>query len=184
MTAIVATKAGAESGKRWGFNNMRNALFVCTANSARSVLGEAILRHLGEGKFQTFSAGSTPRGMVNPDAITCLQGRGLPTDGFRSKSWEEFAGPDAPKMDLIITVCDSAAGEACPVWPGHPFVVHWGIPDPAGVEGDDATRGAAFDLAFERLERRVSAMLALGDAVFSSADGKAQLSAIGTSADD
>lgn len=163
---------------------MRNALFVCTANSARSVLGEAILRHLGEGKFQTFSAGSTPRGMVNPDAISCLTRRGLPADGFRSKSWEEFAGPDAPKMDLIITVCDSAAGEACPVWPGHPFVVHWGIPDPAGVEGDDAVRGAAFDEAYDRLERRINKMLELGDAVFSAADGKTTLSEIGATADD
>lgn len=163
---------------------MRNALFVCTANSARSVLGEAILRHLGEGKFQTFSAGSTPRGMVNPDAISCLTRRGMPTEGFRSKSWEEFADPDAPKMDLIITVCDSAAGEACPVWPGHPFVVHWGIPDPAGVEGDDAERAAAFDVAYERLERRISKMLAMGDEVFAASDGKARLSEIGVTADD
>lgn len=163
---------------------MRNALFVCTANSARSVLGEAILRHMGEGKFNTYSAGSTPRGMVNPDALSCLERKNLPTDGFRSKSWEQFAGADAPKMDLIITVCDSAAGEACPVWPGHPFVVHWGIADPASVEGDVATRAEAFDLAYERLERRIAAMLALGDDVFSEADGKHQLSAIGASADD
>ncbi len=163
---------------------MRNALFVCTANSARSVLGEAILRHLGEGRFRTFSAGSTPRGVVNPDAISCLMRKGLPTYGFRSKNWEEFAGSDAPKMDLIITVCDSAAGESCPVWPGHPFVVQWGIPDPASVEGDDVTRSAAFDAAFERLERRVNKMLALGDDVFSAADGKAQLSEIGASAGD
>jgi arsenate reductase len=161
---------------------MRNALFICTANSARSVLGEAILRHLGAGKFQTFSAGSTPRGMVNPDAISCLERHGLPVDGFRSKSWEEFAGPDAPKMDLIITVCDSAAGEACPVWPGHPLVVHWGIADPAGAVGDDAARAAAFDVAYDRLERRIKAMLELGDEVFSAADSKAQLSAIQTSA--
>lgn len=162
---------------------MRNALVLCTANSARSVLGEALLRHLGEGRFQAFSAGSTPRGSVNPDALSCLERHGLPTDGFRSKSWEEFAGPDAPKMDLIVTVCDSAAGEACPVWPGHPLVVHWGIPDPAGVEGDDETRAAAFDLAFARLERRIEAMLALGDDVFSADDGKARLSAIGAEID-
>jgi len=162
---------------------MRNALVLCTANSARSVLGEALLRHLGEGRFQAFSAGSTPRGSVNPDALACLERHDLPTDGFRSKSWEEFAGPNAPKMDLIVTVCDSAAGEACPVWPGHPLVVNWGIPDPAGVKGDDETRAAAFDLAYERLERRIKAMLALGDDVFTAGDGEARLSAIGTESD-
>ncbi|MBG6142156.1 arsenate reductase [Labrenzia sp. EL_159] len=160
---------------------MRNALILCTANSARSVLGEALLRHLGQGRFAAFSAGSTPRGSVNPDALACLERRGLSTEGFRSKSWEEFAGVDAPAMDLIITVCDSAAGEACPVWPGHPMVVHWGIPDPASVEGDDATRGAAFDLAYQRLERRINDMLALGDEVFETEDGKSRLAAIGTS---
>ena len=162
---------------------MRNVLFVCTANSARSVLGEALLRHLGGGKFQTFSAGSTPRGMVNPDALTCLERNGLPADGFRSKSWDEFEGPEAPKMDLIVTVCDSAAGEACPVWPGHPLVVHWGIPDPASVEGDDAARGAAFDEAYQRLSRRINDMLALGDDVFTAPDGKTKLAAIGAAAD-
>ncbi|WP_299483302.1 arsenate reductase ArsC [uncultured Roseibium sp.] len=162
---------------------MRNALILCTANSARSVLGEALLRHLGQGKFSTFSAGSTPRGTVNPDALTCLERHGLPSDGFRSKSWEEFAGSDAPKMDLIITVCDNAAGEACPVWPGHPMVVHWGIPDPASVEGDEAARGAAFDLAYKRLERRINDMLALGDDVFGAENGRTRLAAIGASAD-
>jgi len=162
---------------------MRNVLVLCTANSARSVLGEALFRHLGQGKFASFSAGSTPRGAVNPDALSCLERRGLPTEGFRSKSWEEFAGVDAPKMDLIVTVCDNAAGEACPVWPGHPMVVHWGIPDPASVEGDEATRGEAFDLAYDRLERRINGMLALGDDVFGAEDGKTRLAAIGAIAD-
>lgn len=162
---------------------MRHVLFVCTANSARSVLGEALLRHLGKGNFTTYSAGSTPRGTVNPDALTCLERHGLPTDGFRSKSWEEFSGPEAPGMDLIVTVCDSAAGESCPIWPGHPLVVHWGIPDPASVEGNDDVRGEAFDLAYERLERRINAMLQLGDEVFTSADGKTRLAAIGAAAD-
>lgn len=162
---------------------MRNALILCTANSARSVLGEALLRHLGKGRFATFSAGSTPRGTVNPDALTCLERHGLSAEGFRSKSWEEFAGADVPKMDLIITVCDNAAGEACPVWPGHPMVVHWGIPDPASVEGDDDARGVAFDLAYQRLERRINAMLALGDDVFEAADGKSRLAAIGATSD-
>ncbi|WP_298961074.1 arsenate reductase ArsC [uncultured Roseibium sp.] len=162
---------------------MRNVLFVCTANSARSVLGEGLLRHLGKGKFETYSAGSTPRGSVNPDALACLVRHGLPADGFRSKSWEEFAGPNAPRMDLIVTVCDSAAGEACPVWPGHPLVVHWGIPDPASVDGDDAVRGMAFDQAYQRLKRRIEAMLALGDAVFTAEDGKQKLAAISAAAD-
>ncbi len=162
---------------------MKNVLFVCTANSARSVLGEAILRARGSGKYTTYSAGSTPRGMVNPDALTCLERQGLPTEGFRSKSWEEFSGPDAPSMDLIVTVCDSAAGEACPVWPGHPLVVHWGIADPASVEGDDAARGAAFDLAYERMGRRIDAFLALGDNVFAAPDAKQQLAGIGNQND-
>ncbi len=159
---------------------MRNVLFVCTANSARSVLAEALLRHLGQGKFRTFSAGSTPRGTVNPDALACLQRHGLPAEGFRSKSWEEFAGPDAPKMDLIVTVCDNAAGEACPIWPGHPLVVHWGIADPASVEGDEAQRAAAFDIAFNRMTRRIEAFQALGDGVFEAGDAKARLRNIGT----
>ncbi|MCX2725441.1 arsenate reductase ArsC [Roseibium salinum] len=159
---------------------MRNVLFVCTANSARSILGEALLRNMGEGRFQTFSAGSTPRGTVNPDALACLKRLGLPADGFRSKSWEEFAGPGAPGMNLIVTVCDSAAGEACPVWPGHPLVVHWGIPDPAAVEGDDHQRAEAFDLAFERMKRRIEALVALGDGVFEASDARARLADIGT----
>lgn len=163
---------------------MRHVLFVCTANSARSVLGEALLRHLGQGGFETYSAGSTPRGSVNPDALECLRRKGLPAEGFRSKSWEEFSGPDAPEMDLIVTVCDSAAGEACPIWPGHPLVVHWGIPDPASVEGDDGARAAAFDLAYRRLERRINDMLALGDGVFTAIDGKSRLSAIGLASDE
>jgi arsenate reductase len=158
---------------------MRNVLFVCTANSARSVLGEAILRSLGKGDYATYSAGSTPRGMVNPDALACLERHGLPTDGFRSKSWDEFAGCGAPKMDLIVTVCDNAAGEACPIWPGHPLVVHWGIADPAAVEGVDSQRAAAFDLAYDRMTRRIEAFLALGDQVFEAGDAKAQLAGIG-----
>ena len=158
---------------------MRKVLFVCTANSARSVLGEALLRHMGGGKFVTYSAGSTPRGTVNPDALACLKRHGLPVDGFRSKSWDEFSQAGAPEMDLIITVCDSAAGEACPVWLGHPMVVHWGIADPASVEGDDEARGAAFDKAYERLGHRIEALLALGDGVFDAPDGRAQIKEIG-----
>ena len=158
---------------------MKNVLFVCTANSARSVLSEALLRHTGEGRFTTFSAGSTPRGTVNPDALACLARHGLPTDGFRSKSWDEFAEPGGPEMDLIVTVCDSAAGEVCPVWLGHPLSVHWGIPDPAGVDGPEAARAAAFDLAYQRLERRIDAFLALGDTVFSAPDARDRIAVIG-----
>ncbi|MTI44915.1 arsenate reductase [Roseibium hamelinense] len=158
---------------------MRNVLFVCTANSARSILGEALLKHVAGERFQSFSAGSTPRGMVNPDALACLGRHGLETVGYRSKSWEEFAGHDAAQMDLIVTVCDSAAGEACPIWPGHPLVVHWGIPDPAAVEGDDNERAAAFDLAYERMARRISAFVELGDEVFDDPEGKQVLADIG-----
>ncbi|GAB4541608.1 MAG: hypothetical protein Tsb0019_41230 [Roseibium sp.] len=135
--------------------DLSQILFICTANSARSVLGEALLRHLGEGRFRTFSAGSTPRGTVNPHALDCLERHGLPTEGFRSKSWDEFAGADAPAMDVIVTVCDSAAGEACPVWPGHPSVLHWSIPDPAAVEGSVADISQAFDAAYDLLKSRI-----------------------------
>lgn len=133
----------------------RSVLFVCTANSARSILGEAILRHAGQGRFETFSAGSTPTGTVNPYALDCLERKGLPTGGFRSKSWEEFAGAGAAEMDQIITVCDSAAGEACPVWPGHPAVLHWSIPDPANARGAESDIRAAFDEAYSLLESRI-----------------------------
>jgi len=158
---------------------MRQVLFVCTANSARSILAEAILRKRGEGRFQVHSAGSTPRGTVNPDALLCLARHGLPTNGYRSKSWDEFSGPAAPALDLIVTVCDSAAGEACPVWLGHPLSVHWGIPDPAAVDGSEAVRAAAFDLAFLRLGQRIGAFLDLGDEVFEAKNGRDQLNAIG-----
>ncbi|MBD8876920.1 arsenate reductase ArsC [Roseibium polysiphoniae] len=158
---------------------MRNVLFVCTANSARSVLGEGLLRHLAGDRYQSFSAGSTPRGTVNPDALECLARHGISAEGFRSKSWDEFSGPDTPAMDLIVTVCDNAAGEACPIWPGHPLVAHWGIADPASEKDDDAERAADFDLAYERMKRRIEAFLALPDTVFDAPDAKAQLSAIG-----
>ena len=112
-----------------------NVLFLCTGNTARSILAESILRKDGAGRFNAFSAGSHPKGVVNPFAIKTLAEYGYPTEGFRSKNWEEFATPDAPKMDFVFTVCDNAAGEACPVWPGQPMTAHWGIEDPAAVEG-------------------------------------------------
>lgn len=157
---------------------VRNVLFLCTANSARSILAEAILNRLGEGRFKAYSAGSHPRGRVNPDALECLKRHGHDVSGLASKSWDVFAGPDAPRMDLIVTVCDAAAGEACPFWPGHPLTVHWGIPDPAGADGAEGGE-AAFDLAYDRLERRITAFLALGDNVFKADDASAQLTAIG-----
>ncbi|HZM06921.1 MAG TPA: arsenate reductase ArsC, partial [Methylocella sp.] len=133
-----------------------NVLFLCTGNSARSILAEAILNKDGAGRFHAFSAGSQPKGVVNPFAIKVLENRGYPTEGLRSKSWEEFARADAPRMDFVFTVCDDAAGETCPVWPGQPMTAHWGIEDPATVHGTDVQKEVAFDLAFYYLERRIS----------------------------
>lgn len=121
-----------------------NVLFLCTHNSARSVLAEGLLNQLGAGRFKAYSAGSSPSGTVNPLALKTLQSLGCDTAGMRSKSWDEFADPDAPKMDFIFTVCDNAAGEVCPLWPGHPMTAHWGFPDPSLTQGDDDTRLAAF----------------------------------------
>lgn len=138
----------------------RNVLFLCTGNSARSILSEALLDRLGEGRFKAFSAGSKPVGRVNPGAMELLRQRGFPTDGLRSKSWDEFAGPDAPAMDYIITVCNNAAGESCPVWPGRPATEHWDIDDPAGVGETEEERRAAFEAAYATLEARIRHFLA------------------------
>lgn len=138
-----------------------NVLFLCTGNTARSVLAEGILRKEGAGRFAAFSAGSQPKGSVNPFALKVLGAFGYPADGYRSKSWEEFAVPDAPKMDFVFTVCDSAAGEACPVWPGRPATAHWGVEDPAAVEGSDIEKERAFNDAFRFLRNRISAFVAL-----------------------
>src|SRR5580704_7700957 len=121
-----------------------NVLFLCTGNSARSILGEALLRHWGKGRVRAFSAGSFPKGDVHPMALDLLWSVKLPTEGLCSKSWNEFANPDAPVMDFVFTVCDQAASEVCPVWPGQPITAHWGIPDPASVEGSAGERAAAF----------------------------------------
>jgi protein-tyrosine-phosphatase len=137
-------------------------LILCTGNSARSILAEALLARLGAGRVVAHSAGSHPRGSVHPDAIELLRAEGYDPSAFRSKSWDEFARPGAPQMDVIITVCDSAAGEACPLWPGAPVRVHWGLPDPAAVDAPEAQR-AAFRAAYDALERRVRALLALSD---------------------
>jgi protein-tyrosine-phosphatase len=131
-----------------------NVLFLCTGNSARSILAESLLNHWGAGRFRAFSAGSFPKGAVHPLAIELLQRTNLPTDGLRSKSWDEFASPAVPPIDFVITVCDNAAGEVCPIWPGKPMVAHWGIADPAAVEGD-AEKAAAFRRALVELEARI-----------------------------
>jgi len=138
-----------------------NVLFLCTGNTARSILAESILRKLGAGKFNAFSAGSQPKGTVNPLALKVLAAHDYPTAGLRSKSWEEFSGPNAPAMDFVLTVCDNAAGETCPVWPGQPVTAHWGIEDPAAVEGTDIQKERAFEQAFRYLSRRIGAFSAL-----------------------
>ncbi len=132
-----------------------HVLFLCTGNSARSIFGEAILNRLGAGKFRAYSAGSSPAGKVNPRTIQLLERLGYPTDDLRSKSWDEFAAPDAPALDFIFTVCDNAANEVCPVWPGMPITAHWGVADPAVVAGDDGKIEAAFRQAFTILQRRI-----------------------------
>ena len=140
-----------------------NVLFLCTHNSARSILAEALLNAMGEGRFKAYSAGSSPRDnqQPNPLGLQVLQKAGIPTEGLRSKSWDEFAAPGAPHMDLIITVCDNAAGEVCPVWPGQPITAHWGIPDPAAAEGSDAEIAAAFAMAARQLCTRIDLFLNL-----------------------
>ena len=136
-------------------------LVLCTGNSARSILGEVLFNILGKGRFMAYSAGSKPAGRVNPYALELLQQQGLATEGLRSKSWDEFAAPGAPQIDFIFTVCDNAAGEACPVWPGKPATAHWGIPDPAAVQGDDANKRAAFRKAYDQLARRIQLFMSL-----------------------
>lgn len=138
-----------------------NVLFLCTGNTARSILAEGILRKEGAGRFNAFSAGSQPKGTVNPHALKVLAALDYPTDGFRSKSWDEFAAPGAPQMDFVFTVCDSAAGEACPVWPGQPMTAHWGIEDPAAAEGNDIDKERAFSTAARFMKNRISAFLSL-----------------------
>jgi arsenate reductase len=138
-----------------------NVLFLCTGNSARSVIAEAILDRAGKGRFRAFSAGSQPKGQVNPHTLTLLRNLGYDVSGFRSKSWAEFAQAGAPQMDFVFTVCDDAAGEACPVWPGQPMTAHWGVPDPAAATGSEAEIAVAFDEAYRMLGRRIELFLAL-----------------------
>lgn len=138
-----------------------NILFVCTGNSARSILAEAITNHFGEGRFNGYSAGSHPRGFIYPQTLEVLQAVDLPTESLRSKSWEEFTRPGAPVMDFVITVCDQVAGEVCPAWPGAPITAHWSIPDPAKVAGDSDTVYRAFLLARSLLQQRISLLMNL-----------------------
>ncbi len=138
-----------------------NVLFLCTGNSARSIIAESILRQVGSGRFHPFSAGSHPVGRVNPFALELLATSRLPTAGLRSKNWDEFAKPDAPRLDFVFTVCDNAAGEVCPVWPGQPLTAHWGIADPAAVEGSDDDKRKAFAEASRTLRNRISIFASL-----------------------
>ncbi|MCW5697632.1 MAG: arsenate reductase ArsC [Bauldia sp.] len=138
-----------------------NVLFLCTGNSARSILGEAILNREGKGRFHGYSAGSQPKGAVHPYTLDLLRTLNHPTDGLRSKPWDEFAAPGAPELDFVFTVCDSAAKETCPVWPGQPMSAHWGVPDPAAVEGNEAERRAAFAEAYRQLKNRIAAFVSL-----------------------
>jgi arsenate reductase len=138
-----------------------NVLFLCTGNSARSILAEALMNKLGDGRFKAWSAGSFPTGSVNPGATPILRSLGFDPSAFRSKSWDEFAEPGAPALDFVITVCDNAAGEVCPIWPGHPLTAHWGIPDPAAVEGTDEVRTKAFEAAARQLTNRIRLFIQL-----------------------
>jgi protein-tyrosine-phosphatase len=138
-----------------------NVLFLCTGNSARSILAESLLNNLGKGRFRAFSAGSQPAGQVNPFALELLEKNHFPTGELRSKPWDEFAQADAPRLDFVITVCDKAAGEVCPVWPGQPMTAHWGIPDPVAVEGSDEVKRHAFVDAMNQLQRRICMFVSL-----------------------
>ncbi|MBT9458571.1 MAG: arsenate reductase ArsC [Burkholderiaceae bacterium] len=142
-------------------DKIHKVLFLCTGNSARSILAEGLMAHLGAGRFQAFSAGSHPTGLVNPLALQTLQRLHIPTDGFRSKSWDEFAQAGAADLDFVLTVCDKAAGEVCPIWPGQPMTAHWGVEDPAAVEGPDELKVRAFTDTAVILKRRIELMLAL-----------------------
>jgi protein-tyrosine-phosphatase len=160
-----------------------NVLFLCTGNSARSILAESIMNKSGKGLFRAFSAGSHPNGEVNPLALDLLKSLDFSTESLRSKSWDEFAATGGPRFDFVITVCDNAAGEACPVWPGLPVTAHWGIPDPAAVQGTEMERKAAFVQAFNSLDRRIKLFLSLPIASIDRLTMKERMNAIGNSSD-
>ena len=156
-----------------------NVLFLCTGNSARSIMAEAILNHAGGGRFRAFSAGSHPAGNVNPFVLELLGQQGMPVAELRSKNWDEFAMPDAPRLDFVITVCDRAAGEVCPVWPGQPVTAHWGIEDPAGVAGSDELKRRAATKAYRELSTRISLFISLPIQKLDALSLKRELDAIG-----
>lgn len=158
-----------------------NVLFLCTGNSARSIMAEALVTTLSKGRFRGYSAGSSPGGRVNPFAAELAEQAGYPVGGLRSKSWDEFAAPDAPHMDFIITVCNNAAGEACPYWPGHPATAHWGFEDPAAVEGSDAEKRAAFHEVYGQIRRRILAFLSLPPELLDTPAISQELARIGAS---
>jgi arsenate reductase len=160
-----------------------NVLFLCTGNSARSIIAEALMNRLGEGRFRAYSAGSFPKGEVNPHTFPILKGLGFDPAGFRSKSWAEFAGADAPPLDFVFTVCDNAAGEICPIWPGKPTTAHWGVPDPAAVEGSKAEIAAAFGETARQLRNRIALFLALPLAKLDRMSLQARLREIGRTRD-
>ena len=160
-----------------------NVLFLCTGNSARSIIAEALMNRLGEGRFRACSAGSFPKGEVNPHVFPILKGLGFDPAGFRSKSWDEFAGPDAPPLDFVFTVCDNAAGEVCPIWPGKPTTAHWGVPDPAAAEGSEAEIAAAFAETARQLRNRIALFLALPLAKLDRMSLQARLMQIGRTGD-
>jgi arsenate reductase len=156
-----------------------NVLFLCTGNSARSILAESLINHLGRGHFRGFSAGSHPKGTVHPIALELLNQVGLPTEGLRSKPWDEFAASGAPRLDFVFTVCDNAAGEVCPYWPGQPITAHWGVPDPAAVEGSETQKRTAFRNALKALESRIKIFTSLPIASLDRMTLKERLDAIG-----
>jgi arsenate reductase len=156
-----------------------NVLFLCTGNSARSIMGEALLNRWGKGRFQAYSAGSHPKGQVHPLALEILRRNQLPIDNLRSKSWDEFAVPGAPPLDFVFTVCDNAAQEACPFWPGQPMTAHWGIHDPAAVEGSDEEKAKAFNTAFRELDARIKIFTSLRLESLDQLSLQRQLDAIG-----
>jgi len=161
-----------------------NVLVLCTGNSARSIMAEALINTLGAGRFHAYSAGSRPTGAVNPFAVEQVEATGYPLQNLRSKSWDEFAGPEAPEMDFIITVCDSAAGEACPLWPGKPVTAHWGFEDPAALQGSDADKRRLFEQVFRRIERRVRLLVNLPLDALDEAAIRRQIAAIGQTSGD
>lgn len=158
-----------------------NVLFLCTGNSARSIIAEALMNHWGQGRFRGFSAGSHPKGSVHPLARALLQRMNFPTEGLRSKGWDEFAAPGAQAMDFVFTVCDNAAGEVCPYWPGQPMTAHWGIPDPAAVEGSETAQWVAFRAAFQALDNRIKIFTSLPFASLDRMKLQERLDAIGKS---